>query len=58
MQILLACKIHTNDKINREGILKERLQYLSNAQILYWNLIGQNKSIHPKLWPNKSTARE
>ena len=38
------CKIHTISKsasINRASSLNERLQYLTNAQILYWNLIGQ-----------------
>ena len=40
------CKIHTISKsasINRENNLNEYLQYLTNAQILYWNLIGQKK---------------
>ena len=54
-------KTHTISKsasISRESNLNEYLQYLTNAQKLYWNLIGQNKSIQPKFWPTSSTTSE
>ena len=59
--MLIVCKIHTINKsasIDRERNINEYLQNLSNAQILYWNLIGQNKSIHPNFWPTSSTTSE
>ena len=55
------CKIHTNSKvasINQESNLNEYIQYLVNSQTLYWNLIGQNKSIQPKFWPTSNTTSE
>ena len=54
-------KIHNISKsasINREGNLNEYLQYSTNAHKLYWNLIGQNKSIQPKFWPTSSTTSD
>ena len=47
----LVCKSHTISKsahISRESNLNGHLQHLTNAQMLYWNLIGQNKSIQAK----------
>ena len=55
------CKIHTNSKgasINRENNLNEYFQYLTNAQIPYWNLTGQNKSIQPNFLPTSATSSE
>ena len=55
------CKIHTISKsasINWESSLNECLQYLTNAQILYYNLFVQNKLIQPKFWPTNSTTGE
>ena len=55
------CKILTISKsasINRECNLNERLQNLTKAQIQYWNLIGQNKSIQLKFRPTSSTTSE
>ena len=51
--ILLECRFHTVSKStinNRESSLNEFLQNLTNAQILYWNLIGQNILIQAKVY--------
>ena len=42
--------MHTNSKsagINRENNLNEYLQYSTNAQTLYWNLIGKKNHFSP-----------
>ena len=55
------CEIHTISKsasINWESNLNEYLQFVTKAQRLYWNLIGQNKSIHLKVRPTSSTSNE
>ena len=56
-----VCRIHTFSKIasiSRNSRLNERLHYSSNAQILYWNLIGQNRLFQRKFWPTSSTTSE
>ena len=61
MHIFSVCKIRTINKsasINRESNLNEYLQYVTNAQILYWNLIGQNQSIQPKFCPTSRTTSQ
>ena len=54
-------KTYTTSKsssINRDSSLNERLGYLTDTQLLYWNLIGQNKLIQPKIRPTNSTTKE
>ena len=47
---LTITKLRKNSNTPRkQNNLSECLQYLTNSQILYWNLIGQNKSTQLKI---------
>ena len=57
----MVCKIHNFSKsasINRDNSLNENLQYLTNEQKLFWNMIGKNKVVQQKSWPNGSNTSD